>query len=285
MKKIIEKLSFFHYNVGFFPLGCKITIEKPNIIWMKHNYRDRFFADPFILDITNDYILVLVEEFLYSKWKGRISLLYVDKNTYKLERIKVLLDLNTHLSFPFVYRENKDIYIIPENSKSGSLVLYKYENETLKLLGVLVDEPIIDPVLVKENNAFLLFGSLLNKNENADLYVWKSNDLMGEYVKTTLPIIKNSPHSSRRAGNFFFFNGNRYSAVQRCVNSYGEALNICEVLECSDSVIKENILFTIYPDNNYPNGIHTFNTYKNMCVVDGLKYLFNPLGKIKKYLF
>lgn len=52
--KSIKNGSF--WNIGF----CYYTPEKlmdkkelPNIQWMRHPYKDRFFADPFILKITD----------------------------------------------------------------------------------------------------------------------------------------------------------------------------------------------------------------------------------------
>lgn len=283
MNSILKKLSFFHYNIGFFSFSDQIFSGNVKINWMIHSYKDRFFADPFILEVTPNEIKVLVEEFLYKKWKGRISLLTIDKHTYQLKDIKVLLDLETHLSFPFIFRTEQRIYVIPENSASGSLHAYRYkeEDESLHYEGVIAKQPIVDPVIIQQNDFYILFGSLPGKNENKDLFMWKSDGLLKEYtLVNNIPVISNRASCARRGGNFFFIKEELFSAVQSCVNSYGEALNLCKVRNISDSTLEEEIVSTLYPDNKYSEGLHTFNQYKGICVVDGLTYLFSPIQKI-----
>ena len=143
---------------------------------MKHLYKDRFFADPFILDIKNDVIEVLVEEFIYKEWKGRITLLTVDRNSFELVSRKVLLDLKTHLSFPFIFRENTQIYVAPENSKSGQFSIYEYDDnkQQLTYVNALVKLPLVDSIIYKFDNQYFILGSIQNGNENRELYLWTS---------------------------------------------------------------------------------------------------------------
>lgn len=286
MNSVYKKFSLFHYNIGFFDFNQNNIFFNRKINWLKHSYKDRFFADPFILDVRTNVIKVLVEEFSYKEWKGKISLLTIDKETFILKEIKVLLDIDTHLSFPFIFRNNKDIYVIPENSASGSLNIYKYDSksECLSFEKKLINEPIIDPVLFKKNNSFILFGTIRDKKENKDLYAWESNELFGDYVlKTCSPIIS-SAKLGRRGGDFFEYENNLFSVSQNCLTTYGESLNICKITNLSSTDIKESLEAVITPDQNYSEGLHTFNCYKNICVVDGLTYLFSPFRKIKRVI-
>lgn len=278
---IFKKLGLFHYNIGFFHFDANVLTGNISINWMKHSYKDRFFADPFILDVNDDEIKVLAEEFIYKEWKGRISLLTIDRHSYCLKSIQSLLDLNSHLSFPFIFRENGETYIIPENSESGSLYAYHYTDNHLHKCHVLINQPVIDPVIIKQNETYFLFGSLRGRNENSDLFIWKSNDLFGKYESAhNGPVISNSPHCARRGGDFFHVDNITYSAVQNCTNSYGESLNLCQVCTLSETELEENIVTTICPDHRYKDGLHTFNKYKDLCVVDGLTYMFRPLHKL-----
>ena len=40
--------------------------KKLKIHWIKHKNKSSWFADPFILSVTEDHIFILVEEFVYS---------------------------------------------------------------------------------------------------------------------------------------------------------------------------------------------------------------------------
>ena len=55
--------------------------------------------------------------------------------------------------------------------------------------------------------------------------------------------------------------------------SYGEALRLCRVNKLSSSSIEEKAIAGWEPDKQYPDGLHTFNRYKDVCVVDGLTFL------------
>ena len=282
MNPLKKKLSYFHYNIGFFDFKEEIFGGSIKINWMKHPFRDRFFADPFILDISETEIKVLVEEFPYKEWKGKISLLTIERNSYELKYKKTLLDLKTHLSFPFIFRTATEIYVIPENSASGCLHAYRFEEETQTLLydSMLIAQPVIDPVIMHQGNDYLLFGTLRGQNENRDLYSWHSGELLKGYIPSDINPIVSDSNCGRRGGDFFNKNGELYSAAQCCVHSYGEALNLCRVKEISANELKEKIIATLYPDEMYKEGLHTFNYYKGLCVVDGLTYLYRPFEKI-----
>lgn len=283
MNTLLKKFSLFHYNIGIFDYDPASLLQgKINIHWMKHPYKDRFFADPFILDVTDNEIKILVEEFPYKEWKGKISLLTIGRSDYKLKSKKILLELDTHLSFPFIYRTKTDIFVIPENSASGQLNAYRYvaKNESLRFEGALLEQPVIDPIIIHQDNHYLLFGTLHDKQENKNLYSWQSEEPLRGYIPTSNIPIKSDNSCGRRGGDFFSLNNELYSATQSCINNYGEALNICKVTDLSNMTLKEEVISTIYPNIPYANGLHTFNHYKDVGVVDGLTFLFNPIQKL-----
>lgn len=283
MNFLLKKLSLFHYNIGFFDYDSDFLLQgKMHVHWTKHPYKDRFFADPFILDVTDNEIKILVEEFPYQEWKGKISLLTIGRGDYELKSKKTLLELDTHLSFPFIYRTETDVYVIPENSASGRLNAYRYDKETesLHIESTLVEQPVIDPVIVRQDNHYILFGALKGKRENGDLYSWQSTNPLKSYALTNNTPVKSDNGSGRRGGDFFFLNNELYSATQSCVHSYGEALNICKVEDLSETKLVEKVVKTLHPDERYKEGLHTLNMHDGVCVVDGLTYLFRPLQKI-----
>lgn len=281
----IRKLSLFHYNIGFLNFDQDLlSKEIPDIKWMKHNYRDRFFADPFILNITDDEIKVVVEDFEYRTWLGSIALLTIDRKSLELKSRKIILELDTHLSFPFVFRRNEDeLFIIPENSASGSLSAYRFdtESETVKKVSILTDMPVIDPVIHQMNGHYYLYGTLRDREENANLYAWESSDPLEGYSLLSEHPVKTDICSGRRGGGFFTMNDELYSATQYCKNKYGEALSICKCTISPAGELSEDTVFRLKAHPLFPYGIHTLNIHQGLCVVDGLKYLFNPVGKIR----
>ena len=126
---LLRKIQYNQYwNIGF----CEQTSEelvldktmKP-IRWLKHSYRDRWFADPFILKVTEHEIVVFVEECTMDKPKGIICELLIDRQTMELKRRHVMLELETHLSYPAIIRFKDKVYVYPENGDSGHLFMYE----------------------------------------------------------------------------------------------------------------------------------------------------------------
>jgi len=274
INRILDDFKATKYNIGFIDgdLQSVLDGEPIKINWLKHHYKDRWFADPFILEVTNNEIVVLVEEWYDPIQRGRISKLIIDKKTYDLKSLKVMLDDGTHMSFPAIERQGNDVYIHPENCVSGKLENFKYdeENDRFVKVGVLCDEPLTDSCTTDLFGRRYLFSTKLPDANGKDLgiYVWDA--LSGKYLFQTVYHFKDN--ISRMAGNFFVYKDKIYRPGQVCIKSYGDAVSLQEVNHKNGKwIFKE--LRRIYSPHPYLNlGFHTFNTYKDLIVVDAVGY-------------
>jgi hypothetical protein len=287
---IIKKLGLFHWNIGFVEESPETILNNQkitkNINWLPDTFRDRFFADPFILNVTDSTIEVFVEEYIYAERKGRIALLIIDRYNYTLLDIKTILNLQTHLSFPFIFRENDKTYVIPENSESGKLSIYEYNNisRALEFRKTLIEYPLIDPVILKHENTYYLLCTCKGKHENTDLYVYYSDSLTGKYFEIDTKSMKSDISSSRPGGAFFESNGSLYRIAQNSQNSYGEGISITQIMNINSKQFEEKTVVKLYPNKIYPYGMHTLNNFGCITVIDGLQYLFAPINKIKSII-
>ena len=57
-------LTTGYWNVGVIesPIEDIMKSESVSIRWMKHKYKDRFFADPFLFKADPDYYYIFAEE-------------------------------------------------------------------------------------------------------------------------------------------------------------------------------------------------------------------------------
>ena len=90
-------IGFIYESLDKILLGAPISIKV-----VKHNYKDGWFADPFILDVDENYICLLVEELYYPTGKGRISKLTIQRKNNRLLKVEPILQLSSHLSFPAI---------------------------------------------------------------------------------------------------------------------------------------------------------------------------------------
>jgi hypothetical protein len=281
MSRFFDFIKATKYNIGFVDGSLESVIhgEPIKVNWMKHPYKDRWFADPFILDITDNDFIVLVEEWYDPIQRGRITKLIVDRNTFELKGMKVMLDEGSHLSFPAITRMDNEIYIQPESSATDQLVEYKYHPETdsLEKCSIISDQPLTDSVRTTFFGEDLLFSTKLPDANGKELGIYLWDEVQNKYcIRERYHFSENI---SRMAGNFFTCNGRIYRPAQVCIKSYGDAVSLQEVSNENGKWDFKEIRRVYSPSKDFDLGFHTFNEYKGVVVVDGLGYRMPRLSR------
>lgn len=284
--QFIQYIKDIKYNIGFIDGNLQSVLEgEPiKVNWLRHSYKDRWFADPFILDVTDNEIWVLVEEWYDPINRGRISKLIIDKQTFELKEIIVLLELKSHLSFPAIRRAQDGIFIYPENSSTGKLAEYKYipGTEKLEFSNILINEPLTDAIQTDIFGDQLLFSTRLPDANGKDLYIYQLDKKTGTYHEVSQ--YHYNENLSRSAGDFFEYGKKIYRPSQVCIKSYGDAVSIQEV-EHRNGQFREKEIRRIYsPHSDLDLGFHTFNIYKDVIVVDAVGYRHAKLCHILRNL-
>lgn len=283
VKELIRGLTPETWNIGFVQneLADIVQGEPLKVKWLKHACKKRWFADPFILDVTEDEIHLLVEEFYKPISRGRISRLIINKQSLELKQLDVVLELPTHLSFPAIIRKDGKIYIYPENGESGELNVYQYNpgnNVCVKVKSVL-QEAVADAVMARvDGNDYLFCTKQPNPNGNVlTVYV---KDETGKCVdKENYSFNENI---ARMAGDFFEYQGELYRPAQECNVQYGHAVSLQKLTHDNGRFAFEEIrrLYSAHPTLNV--GMHTFNMYKGVIVTDALGFHNMWIRKILK---
>jgi hypothetical protein len=295
MKKILskyfEKLFFRKWIIGIFRGDINDIIRKkffdPDINWLFKNTFDKFYADPFILIPENEHIKILCEDFAYDDDYGKISLLTFDGNFRQVDH-KVLLDTKSHLSFPFIFSENKKTYVFPEASESGKLSCYEYDplNESLSFLKDIIDLPFRDSSILKYNDKYWIFGTIIKKDTEDTLHIFFSDNLFGPYVQHPSNPVKSGLNGNRSAGKFIEVDNIIYRPSQNSKNVYGESITLNKVTKLDELSFKEEPYLTIRINKKNRNNdgmqrIHSINIMDDIIVVDGIHRTFSPLFKLK----
>lgn len=267
VRKLYEKITRDRWEIGFVEGGIDAVMgpDPMRVNWLRHDYHDRWFADPFILDVTETEILVLVEEYRYKTRKGRITLLTVNRSTYELKSMRIVLEEDTHLSFPAICRSDGRVFVYPESWQSGSLSCYEFKDGVCDLSSrkTICEEAMADAIMTSRFGKKQLFSVC----ENDRLRIYDYDDVKERYVLSyEKPFGK---ATARNAGDFFEYKGKVYRPAQVCVERYGEAVEIQQVLWDE----KENFCFvpykTLYSSHSsLDSGMHTLNFFKGMAVID-----------------
>lgn len=284
------KLRRRYYVVGYGSvkdISISANSKADDIRWITYKgYKEDWIADPYIFSESDSQIDFLVEEWVEKEHKGRLVKISFNKGNHKIKKT-VILDLDTHLSFPGIIKENGNIYICPENAASGKQKIYVFNttNECLESPVTIIEEPLLDVNIVKIENAYYAFGIRLldgDKGDNCHLKIFKSDNLLGKYK--LIQEIDNKLAQERGAGSFFWHEGKLIRPVQNCEGDYGRNVIFKEVT-IDNGVFKETVVGTLLPSKQYPEGLHTFNTLGDTFVIDGMGYnVGNWMTRLKKLL-
>lgn len=268
LKNFLNKIIQATWNIAIAQIGEDLT--PINIKWIKHNYHDRWFADPFFLEENSENYVILAEELTRCNDKGRICKLTIDKKDCKLLKNETLLDLQTHLSFPNVFRLDGNTYVYPENSASGYLTLYRMSGCDL-VKNTRIPKPMIDPVFFKIDEGVLLLGTLPEDANGNVLHVYKSDHLLGSFEE--IQQITFNDNIARRAGNVFEWKGRIIAPGQVCNDYYGEGISLQEIKFANDgSLIMNEIKRLKASEVTKMTGFHTYNIIGNRVVIDGYHF-------------
>jgi hypothetical protein len=237
---------------------------------------DRFWADPFIWVHENIYY-VFIEELLYSTNRGRIVCLTLDKEMNILSN-QVVLERPYHLSYPFLFEHEGQLYMIPETGQNNGIELYrcthfpdKWEFEKTLIGNVYA----VDATLVKAQEKWWLFANIRSEDGSTwntlHLY-YADHPLSDQWVSHPLnPIVKDA-HSARPAGRIFSHEGNLIRPSQDCSVRYGYAINFNRITTLTETDYAETCEQTFKPPQKGSIlATHTFNNMAGLTAIDAIQ--------------
>lgn len=267
------------WNIGFITNGLRGVMEgqELRIEPMRHEYKDRWFADPFILDANDNEITLLVEDYEISKKKGRISRLVVDREDYRLKEIEKVIDCAYHLSFPCVVRRGDEIFVMPEALDSEGLTVYKYDEQENKCRPhkTLTSDRLTDAILTEAMGEELLL-STKQPYDSPTLYVYRRNDKDGFSATDEYRF---EDRTARNAGNIFAYNNQLYRPAQDCRWWYGQGVVVQQITN-EQGKLRFNEVRRLYSTcPMFPDRLHTFNVYDDTIAVDMAANVYPRLSK------
>lgn len=158
--------SFLHkwldgaYCIGIVEASAESIIcsgRLPEIHWVRTDNDDTWFADPFIISATDDVITLLAEEYVVADKKGRLSKVSVDRHTYRIISSAVILELPTHLSFPYPIEHEGQTYICPETNATQEAALYRFDGNRCSNPHKIINGKMLDTQVFTNGGGVLRF--------------------------------------------------------------------------------------------------------------------------------
>ena len=237
--------------------------------------KDRFWADPFVIRSNGSYN-IFVEEFIYKKNKGHISVLQLDGEG-NLQNVKRLIEKPYHMSYPFIFESLGSHYMIPETGENKTIDIYKctgFPDSWVFVKSLMKDINAYDTTMFNYNGKWWLFALVDEINcpsgESPELFLFYADDFMSDkWISHPYNPIVSDIRTSRPAGNIFIHDGKIYRPSQDCSGRYGKAFNIIQILIINEKEYKEKEVIKVSPDwKKRLKGAHTFNFSGDFTIID-----------------
>ncbi len=235
--------------------------------------KDRFYADPFLFEKDSRTFLFL-EDLRYSQGRAIISCCELDADGTPGPVFEVLRR-PYHLSYPFLFEHQGEIYMIPETKENRTVELYRATNfpSEWALESVLLsDVHAVDATIHQADGKYWMFAGISNgRYSNCDeVGIFFSDTLKGPWTPHPLNPVVSDVRRARPAGAFFRDQGRLIRPSQDCSKAYGYALVFSEVITLSETSYEERPVARLDPDWVKGNlGTHTYTRTGQFEVIDG----------------
>jgi hypothetical protein len=232
-----------------------------------------FFADPFPFEHEGQEHLFF-ETYDYATRRGRIDWAIVQPDG-SLGPIEPVLVCDYHLSYPFVFEHEGQIYMIPETAKANRIELWRAVEfpRRWSLAGPLVENiNATDATLLQHDGRYWLFATVGENGASTwdELHGFHSASLFGPWVPHAASPLKMDGRSARPAGRFITSGGRLLRPAQDCSLGYGKALVLNELELLDEARFQERTVRRFSPDWMPGNTVfHTLNGSSRFWWIDG----------------
>lgn len=234
------------------------------------------WADPFVV-FEDQHYYVFIEELEKKRKNAHLSYLKFDNEGRLLtpNAMKVVEE-DFHLSYPFIFKEAGQYYMMPEMADSQEVWIYKattFPDKWEKFHLLFEDKQLFDPSLYYHNDIWYLFGtekSNIGSSRDQFLCLYYSEDLFsGKWVPHPLNPVTRDVRGARPAGKIFNWDGKLIRPGQIGAPNYGYGVQFHEIITLSKTEYEERLVDVLVPEwTDNIKAVHTVNFEKGFSVID-----------------
>jgi hypothetical protein len=285
-RKIFHKL-FFHEQ-WFIMAGKEqeLVPDPSKGAWFLNPPSDSFWADPFPIE-RDGRVWILLEVLPFATQCGYLAAveLFADGSHSEAQTI---MNTGSHLSYPFIFEWQGELYMLPEAGASREVTLWKCEqfpDRWTKVSTFLIDICFTDATLCEHDGLWWLFLTIGEEDGiclNDELHLYYATTPLGSWTRHTENPVKSDARNARPAGNIFYRDGVLYRPAQDCSTGYGKATVLNRIDTLTTESFSETAIARI--DAGWREGCsccHTLSRSENYWAVDGLHLIPRWAGLFK----
>jgi hypothetical protein len=246
--------------------------DDPDGFELMRSAKDRFHADPFLFE-KDGRTYLFFEDFRFSLGRAIISCCELDADGTPGEHVEVLRR-PYHLSYPFVFEDAGEIYMLPETRGNRTVELYRATNFPYEWVAdsvLLSDVDVVDSTIEKINGRYWMFAGISDGRFSScdELGLFFADSLRGPWTLHPKTPLISDVLRARPAGRLFYDDGRLIRPSQDCGKAYGYALVFSEIVTLNETEYEERFISRLEPGaikGNLAN--HTYNRTERFEVVD-----------------
>jgi hypothetical protein len=254
--------------------------------WLLNPPADCFWADPFPIE-KDGSVWILLEVFPFATQRGHLAIVELFTDGSHSEA-KTIMISESHLSYPFIFTWQGELYLLPEAGESREVTLWKCERFPVhwtKAATLLTNVCFADATLIEHEGLWWLFLTIGEPDGiclQDELHLYYANSPLGPWTAHIENPIKSDARNSRPAGNLFYQNEMLYRPAQDCTTGYGKATVLNRIDRLDTEGFSETPVARI--NSGWRKGClctHTLSRSENYWAVDGLHLLARWTGFFK----
>ena len=274
-------IDYWNIGVAHAPVSAFLDPVKPPVQWFPLPSKKFFVADPFGLPDPDDpsRLHLFFETCHYGDGKGIIQ--YCTYHPASgFSRPVTVIDYRVHLSYPFVFRQGNDIFILPESARDRRVQLFRAAAFPLKWeqdITLLQDYRGVDSTLLEKDNRYWLFTTDKSMGGSHTLSIHSTGDFRaGPWTPHPLNPVKVDVRGSRCAGTPFVFRNEIYRPAMDYSEKVEGRIVIHKITQLTQTAYREEraALVEPYAGSRFPDKIHTLSAAGDYTVVDGAREAF-----------
>jgi hypothetical protein len=237
----------------------------------------RFYADPFVVR-RPEGAYVFVEDGPVGGGPARISVVALDGNGGPRSAPRVVFERSSHLSYPFVFQDDGDWYMLPETAGTRTVELLRAREFPWRwepCCVLLRDVRAWDPTLLKHDGLYWLFVNIAapGARPSDELCLYSAPALTGPWRPHPMNPVVSDARRARPAGRILTKGGSVIRPAQDASGGYGRRIILNKIDVLTPVEYRETPVGSIEP--GWLPGVvrtHTYTADGGFEALDGLRY-------------
>ena len=240
MLKFLKRFGRRVYGIGVYTGPSPLALASPgdgrNPVLTHHDVTDApgfFVADPFIIQVDGSWHMFF--EAMIWRDDARVGVISHaesrDGRDWQYRRI--VLSEPFHLSYPYVFAWNSDVYMIPETRQAGAVRLYRadpFPSRWVHVADLLRAPVLLDNSVFRHDDHWWMFADTSPGLAHDTLSLFHAKDLLGPWSPHPRnPLVAGDRRSARPGGRVVSVPGRLIRFAQDCHPDYGRCVRAFEI--------------------------------------------------------